>query len=270
MTDESTAVAEPAQAEVEAPFGDALENFFKPPSPAPEKEPTPDPETQGQADSTDEPSADETKAEAEPAKPKSPKKGSPRPQNIEAKIKGLEKGFYKATRENAELRKEIQALKGETTAPSDESPEVIAQRATTQALERASLERATEEFGEEFIQEQIFAEGSPYRKLVEMEGKSWIRDRVLKSHDPIYEALAVIREHDLLDNYGRDIETVKATLKEELKAEVLKELKANPSLVGKAPPTLSKTRAATTAPAERVTNAPDLTMVNPAFNLRAI
>jgi len=97
MSEDKTATAEPTQAEVEAPFGESLENFFKTPEPAePATESTPEPQTQAQKDSTDEPTDepaeddDATTSDPVAEKSKSKKKGSSRPFNVEAKIKGLE------------------------------------------------------------------------------------------------------------------------------------------------------------------------------------
>lgn len=273
MSEDITAVATPVVTEAEEPFGISLKSFVDS-SVKPANESTPDAETQDQSDSPDTP-ADQT-THPKVGKSSKDKHGSqPRPINIEAKIKGLEKGFYKVTRELSDARRENQTLRAELKGEPlpDQLPndtESIAARARSEALQSVSLQRAIEEFGEDFIKAQIFDEDAPYRRLVEGEGKKWIRERVLSSTDPIYEALDVIREHDLLTTYGRDIDTIRAILKEELKAEVLKDLK-NPAFVtGAKPPTMSTARAAANTAPGATTNAPNLDGINPAFNLRAI
>jgi len=272
--EESTATADSTQTEAEAPFGTTLETFFQAPdTPAPTTVSTPKPETQATEETTDEPTADAGEDEKAQEGQKSPpkKKGSARPMNVEAKLKGLEKGFYKVTRENAELRKKLQAMEGVPDDPPDHTPEQVAQAAEFNARQKVSLEQAVKHYGEDHVTAQIFEEGSPYRQLVEIEGKTWIRDRVLASDDPIQTALDAIQEEELHTHYGRDIETIKQTLKEELKAEVLKELKANPSeMVGKKPPGLTGARSNSNQPHKVTSNAPNLDGLNPAFNLRAI
>lgn len=247
------------------PIGEMLDKLMGPVEAPPEEDSTSDAEAQPKTES---PESDKTGTTTEPtgkAKPSLKLKGPSKPQDIEHKIKGLEKGFYKVTRENAELRKELQKLTG-TDQPTheDTNPDQIADRAARQALERSSLERAKEEFGDEYIQEQIFAEDSPYRKLVEE--KPWVRERVLSHHDPIFEALKALKEHELLETYGYDIELVKNTLKEQLRAELQKELKLDKGLVGKRPPSLSGARAASMEPSAPVSSDVDLDALNPSLS----
>lgn len=276
MSDDKTAVAEPVTTEVEAPFGTVLEDFFKTPSTSADtSEPTPDSKTPKQDDSTETPT--DTQAEAgdsSESTPKPKKAGSPRPVNVEAKLKGLEKGFYKVTRENAELRKKIQALEGDGSDAREPTPDEVVQSARFQERQNLSLRQAVKTYGEDHINEMIFAEGSPYRQYVEVEGQSWMRDRVLSSDDPIQTALDLVNMEQFCEQYGRSPETIKEMIleekKDELKAEVLKELKANPSLVGKTPPSLARARTASAAQKPADTNAPNLEQINPAFNLRAI
>lgn len=193
------------------------------------------------------PSAEEPKpAEQKAEEPKPPEKPKPsitdkgaKNRTIESRLKGMEKWAHRLSQENARLREEVQKL----TAPADytePTKEEIAESARFKALEEQSLARATKEFGEEYVQGQIFAEDSPYRQIVNEH--PWVRQRVLNSPDPIYEALEVIREHEFFENYGRDPETIKTKLKEELIAELKKAREKQPPPTGSRPPALTESR----------------------------
>jgi hypothetical protein len=109
---------------------------------------------------------------------------------------------------------------------------------------RASHHAAVRQYGEPFVMETVWNKESPYQELQSKSPR--IRARVMEAEDPVLEAIAVVKEHQDGEKYGRTPEEIRkkmeAELAPKLKQEILEGLKTKP---GPATNTLGNVRGGT-------------------------
>lgn len=141
--------------------------------------------------------------------------------------------------------KRIEAkLDGTYVEPTAPSTEQIATDADVRGRIRASHHAAVRQYGEAFVMATVWNHDSPYQEL---QGKSpALRARVMEADDPVLEAIAVVKEHQDAEKYGRTPEEmrkkIEAELAPKLKQEILEGLKTKP---GPATNTLGNVRGGT-------------------------
>lgn len=150
----------------------------------------------------------------------------------------------KAIALEAQLKRIEAKLDGTYEEPTAPSTEQVATDADTKGRIRASHKAAVRQYGEAFVMETVWNPESPYQEL---QGKSpAIRARVMDADDPVLEAIAVVKEHQDAQKYGRTPEEMRKRIEEELapklKQEILEGLKTKP---GPATNTLGNVRGGT-------------------------
>ena len=161
----------------------------------------------------------------------------------------------KAQALEAQLRRIEQKLDGTYQEPTAPSVEQASADADTKGRIRASHRAAVRQYGEEFVMSTVWATDSPYQEL---QSKSpALRARVMEADDPVLEAIAVVKEQQDAQKYGRTPEEmrqkIEAELAPKLKQEILEGLKTKP---GPATNTLGNVRGGTDR-TEQKNEAPD-------------
>jgi hypothetical protein len=163
----------------------------------------------------------------------------------------------KSDKEKARLEKQMTALQediavlnakldGTYVEPDKPTPEQEKQFAGLQAKVKASKALAYKEHGQETVDAQVFADEAPYKKLEQ--AHPWMLARCLHSEHPIQEALSILKEQEVFDTLGRDIETIRKKIEDELRPkltkEILKQAKDGTIQTGKEVPGLGQVRSA--------------------------
>lgn len=102
-------------------------------------------------------------------------------------------------------------------ANKEPTPQEIAHHAEIKGKVTSSISVAEERFGKDFVHQQLFAEGAPFRKF---DTDATIQARVLNAPAPVLEALQVLKEQDFQAKYGRDPEAIKDAIRKELEPEL--------------------------------------------------
>lgn len=142
-------------------------------------------------------------------------------------------------------------LAGTYEAPSEPSEDQQRAMAEFRGKELASRRMASEKYGEDFVNSQIYGtdtELSPFRELIAE--KPWIQMRVAQSDNPVEEALRILREQKIYADLGPDPDQWEQALTEKIRAQVMKDIadkqKADASaLVGTQVPGVGKSRSTT-------------------------
>lgn len=150
----------------------------------------------------------------------------------------------KAQALEAQLKRIEAKLDGTYEEPTAPSTEQVATDADTKGRIRASHKAAVRQYGEAFVMETVWNPDSPYQEL---QAKSpAIRARVMEADDPVLEAIAVVKEHQDAQKYGRTPEEIRKRMEAELvpklKQDILDGLKTKP---GPATSTLGNVRGGT-------------------------
>lgn len=139
-----------------------------------------------------------------------------------------------AERKNAELQAQLVRIEAkldgtyvESDAPSTEQ---LTADADVKGRIRASHHAAVRQYGEAFVMETVWSADSPYQELQSRSPR--IRARVMEAEDPVLEAIAVVKEHQDGEKYGRTPEEIRkkmeAELAPKLKQDILDGLKTKP------------------------------------------
>ena len=197
----------------------------------------------------------ETPKETPPTELKTEEKPKEEKEVVEKRLKDTQRSWHEEhkARLAAEQREvELQArleriekkLDGTYEEPASPSPQQVATDADVKGRIRASHHAAVRQYGEQFVMETVWNPESPY---MELQAKSpRIRERVMNADDPVLEAIAVVKEHQDGEKYGRTPEEIRkkmeAELAPKLKQEILEGLKVKP---GPATNTLGNVRGGT-------------------------
>jgi len=168
------------------------------------------------------------------------KKSKKAAKTTEEKLSTLDKKFRELQSQTDKVRAQNLALEetnkvnqtkldGTYVAPPE--PSEAAKKASEEAesRERASRPLVEVQFGKEFVQKQIYDDNSPWQKLTAQNPS--LKARVFYAENPVSEALAVLKEEEVLDTYGRDTKKVVEKVEAEIRPRLLKEFKD--SLAGK-------------------------------------
>lgn len=149
----------------------------------------------------------------------------------------LKREFQVLAEENRVLRQKV-----EGTEPPAPSPEELERRAELRGREAASRPVAVALFGEDAVQAQVYADDSPYKRLVTE--KPWIHARVMSHEQPVVEAMRVLAEEAFRAQYGPDPAQWAAKVEAALRPKILEELRKQVAapVTGAAAPTISQAR----------------------------
>lgn len=114
-------------------------------------------------------------------------------------------------------------LEGTYEEPQQPTPEQIAERAKFEGRELASRELAYEKYGQDKVDERIYADQSEYKGLISQE--PWYHVRVANSPHPTLEAWTVLEEHAFKETYGTDPTQWAAKIIAEAKPAIVEEFK---------------------------------------------
>lgn len=150
----------------------------------------------------------------------------------------------KADALESQLKRIEQKLDGTYQEPTAPSMEKLVADADTTGRIKASHRAAVRQYGEAFVMETVWDKAGPYQELQERDPR--IRARVMEADDPVLEAIAVVKESQDAQKYGRTPEEMRKKIEEELapklKQEILEGLKTKP---GPATHTLGNVRGGT-------------------------
>lgn len=205
-------------------------------------------------------------AEAEGKKPETPKE-KPKEDPVKAEQKPeqgkpdrvtvLEKKLNEQTGVNSRLGRELKAaneqikvlqskIDGTFVEPEQPTQEQTDRIAEFRGKEVASRRMATEKYGEEFVNSQIYDDNSPYQQLHAKE--PWWHARVAHSDHPVEEALRILRERKVYEELGHDPDQWERIITEKLRPQLLAELQQQQAdtsaLVGKSVPGVGEARGA--------------------------
>lgn len=150
----------------------------------------------------------------------------------------------KAVELEAQLKRIEAKLDGTYQEPTAPSNEQVAADADATGRIKASHRAAIRQYGEAFVMETVWNADSPYQALQAKSPR--IRARVMEADDPVLEAIAVVKEHQDGEKWGRTPEEIRKNIEAELapklKQEILEGLKTKP---GPATNTLGNVRGGT-------------------------
>jgi len=150
----------------------------------------------------------------------------------------------KAKELRAQLERIEKKLDGTFVEPTGPSTDQIVANADLNARIRASHHAALRQYGDKFVMETVWNADSPYQEL--QANNPRLLARVLEADDPVLEAIAVVKEHQDGQKYGRTPEEIRKKLEAELtpklKQDILDGLKVKP---GPATNTLGNVRGGT-------------------------
>lgn len=132
-------------------------------------------------------------------------------------------------------------LDGTYEEPQQPTPEQIAERAKFEGRELASRELAYEKYGQDKVEERIYAEQSEYKGLISQE--PWYHVRVANSPHPTLEAWTVLEEHAFKTTYGNDPTQWAAKIIAEAKPAIVEEFKKTLTVTPTGHPAPSVTQA---------------------------
>lgn len=218
-----------------SPQTDGLTQFFL--SSAPAEQPTESPTATTAAPSAM-PTTTETPsgtAEGDQTKPKSDTAKAPeikpeptakdKDDKIEKRLRDKDAYIGKLSGQVKDLQTQMtvlqQKLDGTYQEPAAPTPEQAAAVAKLQAKAELSRTLAMQTYGEETVTQQVLAEGSPYRALEQ--AHPWVFHRVVASEHPVEEALTILKEHQLFEQWGRDPDTILQKAEALLRPKLMKE-----------------------------------------------
>lgn len=130
--------------------------------------------------------------------------------------------------ENGQLKTKIKQLEAQIEDPYSEqgeiapSPEEIQADADFKGREKASFAIAIEKYGEKYIVEKIEAPDSKFQQL--WKDNPLISMRVNNSETPYLEAVNILKEEEFFSEYGREPESIKASIRKEIESDIRKEV----------------------------------------------
>ena len=130
----------------------------------------------------------------------------------------------KANALQAQLARIEQKLDGTYEEPKAPSPAQIDADADTKGRIRASHHAAVRQYGKEFVMQTVWATDSPYQEL--QANSPAIRARVMEAEDPVLEAIAVVKEHQDGEKYGRTPEEIRKKIEAELTPKITQDILA--------------------------------------------
>lgn len=142
----------------------------------------------------------------------------------------------------AELRTEIEKLKGTYKEPPKPTEEQIRAQAEFEGREKASRTVAEGLYGAEAVKAKIYDPGSEYEQLIQ--AKPWVQLEVMRHPQPAVEAMRILEREAFMAKYGDDpskwVEKIQAEI-EPLLFEKFKQSTQVPP-TGKEPPTVTGSR----------------------------
>ena len=248
----TTAVAEPAApVGTDAPVGLA-QMFYGQPSdvrtdlPA-ESQPASTPHAEpGLATPPQEPVAPAAEVKPEPPTTEGEDEKAKAEESHRQKARLLGKQVHELKTHVDQLAEENRILKarldGTYEEPQDPTPEQIQMRAKFAGLELASREIANQRYGEEAVNERIYAKDSDLNKL--REECPWMDARISVSHQPTVEAWNILEEHAFKQKYGADPSAWKTKILAEARPAMLEELRKTLQVtpIGGPAPTVTQAR----------------------------
>jgi hypothetical protein len=181
----------------------------------------------------------EVQKEAPPTELKPEEK--PKDDVVEKRLKDTQRSWHEehkarldAERREAELQSRLERIEkkldGTYEEPALPTSDQVATDADTKGRIRASHHAAVRQYGEQFVMETVWNQDSPYMVLQSKSPR--LRERVMQADDPVLEAIAVVKEHQDGEKYGRTPEEIRkkmeAELAPKLKQEILEGLKTKP------------------------------------------
>lgn len=137
-------------------------------------------------------------------------------------------------------------LNGTYQEPQEPSADEKDRLAEFRGREAASRKMAIERYGEDTVMSQIYADESPYQKLITAE--PWLHARTARADQPVEEALRILRERRVYDELGHDPDKWEQAISDKLRPIILAELKQQASsdkaLLGKEVPGVGTVRGA--------------------------
>lgn len=110
----------------------------------------------------------------------------------------------------------------------------------------ASRQAAIEGYGQDFVENMVFAPNSPFRQI---ENSPYVQMRVLQSPAPVLEAIKIVKEKAFFDKYGYDFDAIEVNMEKALEGrirdKVLKEVAGKASLRGTIPQGIGNAQNAT-------------------------
>lgn len=248
----STVIAEPAApATTSAPI-DLPQMFYRqPPRAVAESPAVSQPTSAPNAETGTVTPPQETVTPAAEVKPEPPTKGA---EDEKAKD---EDGHRQAARRLGKQVHELQAqldqlaednrvlkakVDGTYEEPQGPTPEQIQARAIFEGREVASREQAVQRYGEEKVQERIYAKGCELHQL--LKAQPWQEHRIANSLQPTLEAWAILEEHAFKQKYGNDPSQWASKIVDEVKPGLLEGFKKTLAapVVGTPAPTVTQAR----------------------------
>jgi hypothetical protein len=192
----------------------------------------------------DQPATDNTQAPSEPAKAEQPDKAPAKEPNEtpEAKLAKVQKDLssqakanLRLGKENAELKRKLDeqsdALKrleskldGTYSEPTDQDKQKQeAERFYEDWNRRAQMsrEQAVELYGEDTVKHKLEDEGNPFQVLAAK--KPWMSNRIIFAEHPNVEAMLAVEEEEVLETFGRNMESARKKAKDLVRDELFKE-----------------------------------------------
>lgn len=158
------------------------------------------------------------------------------PEQLKKELSLQAKANLRLGKERMELKQQLDAQKRELAElkakvdgthiePSEEQKQRDAEiRAEFEKYERRrddSKELAIEEFGEEFVLQNIYQEESPINKI--QKDQPWMVQRIMLADQPVVEAVRIVQEQEVLTKFGRDVDSVLKKVAEILRPKLFEE-----------------------------------------------
>jgi len=171
-------------------------------------------------------------AKAEPKAAESEKPKDDADDKIQKQLRDTKKWANDINMQHVETQRKLDAtlreldtvkkkLDGTYEEPKRESADEVIERERLNIKVAASIEAAKEMFGEETVQNFIFAEDAPFKEL---EKDPAIRARVYTKALPVVEAIRVVKEHEAKKKYGDTPEAMAKAIEKELTEKLTKEI----------------------------------------------
>lgn len=139
--------------------------------------------------------------------------------------KNMQSHTGRVERENKELSNRVKELeklvKGDEDTKAKETEEQKQLREDLERKEAISRKVAEDQHGADKIHELIYADESPFKKLIAE--RPWLQTRLVHAEAPVLEALAILEEEEVLGTLGRSVKGIREKLSKELREEHFKQ-----------------------------------------------
>ena len=162
-----------------------------------------------------------------------PKEATPDPDALRKQLSDQAKANLRLGQENADLKRTLESLRmqneriekkldGTYEDPPPLSTDAIVADADIKGRIRASHHAAVRQYGKEFVMQTVWNADSPYQELQAADPR--LRARVMEADDPVLEAIAVVKEQQDGEKYGRTPEEIRKRMEAELAPKLKQEL----------------------------------------------